>query len=128
MSTDQHTSVNAIDIREAALSINAGTPVLVQLADEAVYLRRDFTGQDVHEYITIFSEAGPQEIREQITQQLEILLAIDTEDETREKLVEYLMGLPLVETTAILIKLGQVAGLRGADTGFLTGVTPSSIR
>lgn len=108
-----------INLLEDALAVNAGAPVEVTLYDTTFKVKRDYTGDQVAAYIALFGEDGPKTVKEQMIAQLDMLT--DLSKEKREQLVDKLMGIPFAVASSVATRIGQIAGLRGDDTGFLTG-------
>lgn len=110
-----------IDLFQEAMKSDAGEPAPATLYGIDFNIRRDYTGDEVYDYISLFREDGSKPtIKEQIDNQLKALT--DLADDKRAELVDKLLGVPIVAAQAMLIKIGQVAGLRSDDTAFLTGV------
>lgn len=98
-----------------------GDPVTVTLMGVDLTIRRDFTGAEVHDIIMLHTPEGqPATIKDQLMQ-LTAMLSTDDE-KTREKFVTALLDLAVVEIQALSVELGKIAGIRGDDGNFLTGV------
>lgn len=112
-----------LDIFSEALKSNVGEPIDVTLLGHTFQVRRDFTGDDVANYIALFGSAESLTVEQQIRQQLEKLTDLTAAD--LDAVTEELLQKPVAVTSSIMIYLGQIAGLRGEDTGFLTGTLRS---
>lgn len=118
MSTEKKTA--PIDLFEEAMAVNVGAPLPATLFGVTFNIRRNYTGDEVAAYIGLFTaDAEKKTIKEQIAEQLNVLT--DLAGDAFDTLVDKLLAVPIVTAQSLLVKIGQRAGLRGADTGFLTG-------
>lgn len=119
--TDQ---TQKIDILETAIAVNGGEPQAVTLAGHEFNVRRDYTGDDVTAYIQCFTpEAFQRPAEEQIHTQLAALT--DLAGDALNEVTEFLLTKPSLVVNPVLIRLGEVAGLRKSDGSFTVGQQPS---
>lgn len=110
-----------VDIFSEALKTKAGEAQPATLFGVDFEVMRDHTGDQVHDYMQIFSESNSDAtLSENILAQLKALT--DLTGKKLERVHKELLKLSLWEASAVMIKLGQIAGLRDEDGAFSFGV------
>lgn len=106
--------LNLIDV---VAGYQGGKPVDVEIGDVVVQVRRDFTGVEVAEYVSLFAPeyTDSHTVEQQLRAQLSILCVAD--DDALNKAIEVLCKLPFVVVSEAVLHLGVMAGLRDAESG-----------
>lgn len=108
-----------IDILDLALAVDNGDPITITAKGHDITLKKRYTGDEVHELISMFSPANMDTTYEEhLTKTLEIMST--SAQSQREKFIAELLQLTEVEVAKVIVSLGQIAGLRGKDGVFLT--------
>lgn len=117
-------TTDRIDIFDTAISSHAGDPIAATLFNVDFNVRRDYTADEVRQYIEYFNLSkwdadNPPSPEEQIRFQLGFLT--DLNDEEMTPICEQLLEADVTITGRILIHIGKIAGLRTEEGNFTTG-------
>ena len=115
--SENSTKIDLID----ALAIEGGDPKKVTLDGKDLNIRRNYTGAEVQQ---ILNAHTPEEAQGRLDDQLDKVLAFyDADDdlEAREEFRDKILEQTISAISRMMVRIGQVAGLRGRDGDFLTG-------
>lgn len=108
--------MSKIDLFEKAMAVDAGDPVEATLLGVDISLRRNFTGQEVHDIIGAHFDYPEELLRDQA---LRIIgMVSDSGAEVQEKFVDKLMELRVVEVQNVFGAIGKVCGYRDENGDF----------
>ncbi|ALA66928.1 hypothetical protein [Corynebacterium lactis] len=103
-----------------ALSVNAGEPVTATLLGVDVIIRRNFTGDEVHKFMTMHTvDNAGETIKDQLAGLVDALSA--SPEKEQAALVDKILSLTVPEIIRVAVRLGQIAGLRDEAGNFLNG-------
>lgn len=108
----------AIDLMEAALAINGGDPVTVNVAAVKFDIKRNYSAKQVRKYVKVFNDEE-NTWDKIINAVLNITCTFDN-DKDKEEVADQLLSLSIAEVTKVLVFIGETAGLMNHDGELLS--------
>ncbi|MEJ6019877.1 hypothetical protein [Corynebacterium sp. H113] len=114
----------SIDLIDLALGVAGGEAVTVNVFENDLSIRRNFTGDEVHEYLKLHREG---ESAPTLKEQLQNIVGSlsDSADDAQAAFIDAVMELTIPEINRVVVKIGQIAGLRDEQGNFLPGAPVS---
>lgn len=108
----------AIDLMEAALAINGGDPITVNVGDVKFDIKRNYSAKQVRKYVKVFNDEE-NTWDKIINAVLNITCTFDN-DKDKEEVAEQLLSLSIAEVTKVIVFIGETAGLMNHDGELLS--------
>lgn len=108
----------AIDLMEAALAINGGDPVTVNIGEIKFNIKRNYSAKQVRKYVKVFNDA--ENTWDKIINEVLNITCSFAKDKDKEEVAEQLLELSIAEVTKVIVFIGETAGLMNHDGELLS--------